>query len=88
MGSSMLGHVVLLCDYILLAILFTMALCCTVAVLASSCNRTDRRRKRRKQERVTGYGRTQLRKSDSTDSYVNSEGNTLVISQHSGVSKV
>ena len=41
MESSTLGHIVLLCDYILLFILCIMALCCAVAVLDSSCNREN-----------------------------------------------
>ena len=66
-----------------------MALCCTVAVLDSSCNREGRKRKRgrrdgqecRYQERQDGQ--KCKRPVRTGDSYVNSQGNTFVISDHS-----
>ena len=45
MLSFSLGQAVLLLDYLLLSLLCTLALCCTVAVLSSSCNANERRRK-------------------------------------------
>ena len=66
-----------------------MALCCTVAVLDSSCNREGRRRKRGRRDGqewrfYKGQNGQKCKCPVKTgDSYVNSQGNTFVTSNHS-----
>ena len=68
MSPVSLGHVVLAMDYLLMSILSMMALCCTVAVLDSSCDRTA----------CQEYSQAPVR-TPCQDSYVDREGHTVTM---------
>ena len=69
----------LLCDYILLSIMFSMALCCTVAVLDSSCNRERGGMDGQEWKYQEWQNGPECRCPVKTgDSYVNRKGNTFV----------
>ena len=80
MSPVSLGNVVM--DYLLMSILSMMALCCTVAVLDSSCDRTDR-------TDCQEYSHTTVMRP-CQDSYVDREGHTvtMVTCQQEGMQMV
>ena len=66
--GGVVGQAVVVCDYIILSLLVTMALCCTLAVVGSSCTSQVTTK-----EGVTRTGH----------SYVTRDGGTVLVSDNS-----